>query len=253
MKIVISPAKTLDFESKLPIKEYSQPLFLEEAARLNKVLQKKKPIALSELMGISDKLAQLNWERNQEFSIPFTPENARPAVYAFNGDVYQGLDAYSIAPEKMTQLQDQLRILSGLYGILKPLDLMQPYRLEMGTTLKVGRKKNLYEFWKKQLTDHLNMELQDEELFVNLASNEYFGAVDEKKLKVPVITPIFKDWKNDNLKVISFFAKKARGTMVRYLLESNAKTLEDVKGFDQEGYLYSMEHTLKENQPVFIR
>ncbi len=253
MKIVISPAKTLDLETKLPVKEFSQPIFLEEAQKLNTVLKKKKPKALSELMGISDNLAQLNWERNQAFSIPFSPDNARPAVYAFKGDVYQGLDAYSIAPEKMMKLQEQLRILSGLYGILKPLDLMQPYRLEMGTSLKVGRKKNLYEFWKKQLTDYLNTELQEGELLINLASNEYFNALDPKALNVPVITPIFKDWKNDNLKVISFYAKKARGSMVRYLLESNAQSLEDVLGFDRDGYLFSKEHTLREDQPVFIR
>lgn len=253
MKIVISPAKSLDFESTLPTSEYSQPKFLEEAQKLNTVLKKKKPKALSQLMSISDNLAQLNWERNQQFSLPFSPENARPAVYAFNGDVYQGLDAQSIPVEKLQKLQDTLRILSGLYGILKPLDLIQPYRLEMGTQLKIGRKKNLHEFWKKQLTDHLNQELEDGELFVNLASNEYFGAVDEKKLKVPVITPIFKDWKNDQLKIISFFAKKARGSMVRYILDTDAKTLEDIKGFDYDGYLFSQEHTLKANEPVFIR
>ncbi|MDX1759661.1 MAG: peroxide stress protein YaaA, partial [Arenibacter algicola] len=202
---------------------------------------------------ISANLAELNWERNQQFSVPFTAENARPAIYAFNGDVYQGLDAYTLAADKLESLQEKLRILSGLYGVLKPLDLMQPYRLEMGTQLKIGRKRNLYEFWKKQITDYLNSELQDKELFLNLASNEYFSAVDEKQLKVPVITPIFKDWKNDNLKIISFFAKKARGTMVRYILDADAKTLEDVKGFNRDGYLYSKEHTLKENQPVFIR
>ena len=220
---------------------------------MNKVLAKKKPKALAELMGISANLAELNWERNQQFSVPFTETNARPAIYAFNGDVYHGLDAYTLAVEKLEPLQEKLRILSGLYGVLKPLDLMQPYRLEMGTQLKIGRKKNLYEFWKKQITDYLNSELEDNELFLNLASNEYFGAVDEKQLKVPVITPIFKDWKNDNLKIISFFAKKARGTMVRYILDTDAKTLDDVKGFDRDGYLYSKEHTLKENQPVFIR
>ncbi len=253
MKIVISPAKSLDFESKLPTAKYSQPCFLEQSEKLNKVLVKKKPKALSKLMHISDNLAQLNWERNQQFSTPFTTKNARPAVYAFNGDVYQGLDAYTISEEKLDTLQDTLRILSGLYGILKPLDLIQPYRLEMGTQLKVGRRKNLYEFWKKDLTAHLNSELEDDELFVNLASNEYFGAIDEKALKVPVITPIFKDWKNDKLKVISFFAKKARGSMVRYIMDSNAKTLEDLKGFNLDDYIYSKEHTLKSNQPVFIR
>ena len=253
MKIVISPAKSLDFESKLPTDEFSQPLFLKEAERVNKVLAKKKPKALSELMGISDNLAQLNWERNQQFSLPFTPGDARPAVYAFSGDVYQGLDAYSIAPAKLGNLQQSLRILSGLYGVLRPLDLIQPYRLEMGTQLKIGRNKNLYEFWKKQLTDQLNSELEDGELFINLASNEYFKAIDERKLKVPVISPVFKDWKNDNLKVISFFAKKARGLMVRYILDSGAQTVEDIKEFQLEGYMFSQEHTVKENQPVFIR
>lgn len=253
MKIVISPAKSLDFETTLPTTRHSNPVFLEQAAKLNAVLKKKKPKALSELMSISKNLAELNWERNQQFSVPFTTENARPAVYAFNGDVYQGLDAYSIPENKLDKLQDALRILSGLYGVLKPLDLMQPYRLEMGTQLKIGRKKNLYEFWKKDITDALNQELADNELFVNLASNEYFSAVDTKKLKVPVISPIFKDWKNDKLKIISFFAKKARGSMVRYILDADAKTLEDIKGFNYDGYLFSQEHTLKANEPVFIR
>jgi len=253
MKIVISPAKSLNFESPLPTAQFTQPHFLERAVKLNKILAKKKPKALSELMSISNNLAELNWQRNQDFSTPFTSENARPAVYAFNGDVYQGLDAYSIPENKLAQLQDTLRILSGLYGVLKPLDLMQPYRLEMGSHLKVGRKKNLYEFWKKDLTQQLNSELEDGELFINLASNEYFNAIDVKVLKVPVITPIFKDWKNDKLKIISFFAKKARGSMVRYILDTNAQTLEDIKGFDTDEYSYSKEHTLRENQPVFVR
>jgi len=253
MKIVISPAKSLDFESELPTEKYSQPLFLEQAVKLNKALVKKRPRALSKLMGISNNLAELNWERNQKFSIPFDPTNSRPAIYAFNGEVYQGLDAYTLPGNKLDRLQDTLRILSGLYGVLRPLDLVQPYRLEMGTQLKMGRKKNLYEFWKKQLTDHLNSELEQDELFINLASNEYFGAIDEKKLNVPVITPIFKDWKNDKLKVISFFAKKARGSMVRYILDTNAKTLEDVQGFNLDEYIFSKEHTLKAHQPVFIR
>lgn len=253
MKIVISPAKSLDFEKQLPTSKYTQPDFLEMSKKLNKTLVKKKPKALSELMSISDNLAQLNWQRNQDFETPFTPSNARPAVYAFNGDVYQGLDVYSLSENKIDKLQNTLRILSGLYGVLKPLDLMQAYRLEMGTQLKVGRKKNLYEFWKKELTAHLNSELLEDELFINLASNEYFSAVDVKALKVPVITPIFKDWKNDKLKIISFFAKKARGTMVRYIIDSDAKTLEDIKGFNLDDYIYSQEHTLKANQPVFIR
>ncbi len=253
MKIVISPAKSLDFETQLPTNQFTESVFLEEASKLNAVLVKKKPKVLAELMSISDKLAQLNWERNQQFSTPFTPENARPAVYAFNGDVYQGLDAYTIPQDKLDALQQKLRILSGLYGILKPLDLMQPYRLEMGTQLKVGRKKNLYEFWKDTLTKQLNTELAEDELFINLASNEYFKAIDTKTLKVPVIAPVFKDWKNDKLKIISFFAKKARGSMVRYIIDNDVETLEQLKGFNYDGYQFSQEHTLKPNEPAFIR
>lgn len=253
MKILLSPAKSLDFERPLPTVKYSQPKLLKQSEKLIKVLVKKNPKSLSKLMSISNDLAELNWERNQKFSLPFTPENARPAIYAFNGDVYQGLDAYSISEKKLGRLQDTVRILSGLYGVLKPLDLIQPYRLEMGTQLKIGRKKNLYDFWKQSVTNFLNDELEEGELFINLASNEYFGAVDEKKLKTNVITPVFKDWKNDKLKVISFFAKKARGSMVRYILDTNARTLEDIRGFNMDEYIYSKEHTLKENQPVFIR
>ena len=253
MKIVISPAKSLDFETSLPHSKYTQPVFQVEAERINKILRKKKPRALSKLMGISQNLGELNWERNQNFQIPFSPTNARPAVYAFNGDVYQGLDAYTIESQQLDRLQETLRILSGLYGLLKPLDLIQPYRLEMGTSLRMGRKKNLYEFWKDKLTGTLNDELEDNELFINLASDEYYKAIDPKKLKVPVITPIFKDWKNDKLKVIGFFAKKARGSMVRYILDTGATSLDDIKGFDRDDYLFSQEHTLRADQPVFVR
>ena len=253
MKIVVSPAKSLDFETALPTQKHTEPSFLVEAEKLNNVLQKKSPKNLSDLMSISDKLAQLNWQRNQDWSLPFTQENARPAVYAFNGDVYTGLDGYTIPEDKLDILQDKLRILSGLYGILKPLDLIQPYRLEMGTKLKVGRSNNLYEFWKKQLTEWLNNELQDDELFVNLASNEYFSAIDKKALKVPVITPQFKDWKGDKLKMISFFAKKARGMMVRYIIDTGAETIEDLKGFNYDGYGYSEEYTTKPSELVFVR
>ncbi|WP_378177407.1 peroxide stress protein YaaA [Aquimarina sp. SS2-1] len=253
MKIVISPAKSLDFETALPTDKHTKPSFLTEAEKLNLGLQKKTPKKLSDLMSISDNLAQLNWQRNQDFSLPFTTENARPAVYAFKGDVYIGLDSYTIPEEKLDVLQDTLRILSGLYGILKPLDLIQPYRLEMGTKLKVGRNNNLYEFWKKQVTEQLNAELEDDELFVNLASNEYFSVIDKKALKVPIITPQFKDWKGDKLKMISFFAKKARGMMVRYIIDTGAETVEDLKGFNYDGYSFSQEHTTKPNELVFVR
>ncbi|NQY05063.1 MAG: peroxide stress protein YaaA [Flavobacteriaceae bacterium] len=254
MKIVVSPAKSLNYESELPTYQYSEACFLNEAERLNKLLKKKSPKVLKELMGISDNLAELNWQRNQDWNLPFTAENARPSVYAFNGDVYNGLDAYTIPEKKLGQLQGTLRILSGLYGVLKPLDLMQPYRLEMGTKFPVGKHKNLHDFWKKKVTEKLNEELEEGELFVNLASNEYFAAVDSKVLKTSVITPIFKDWKNDKLKVISFFAKKARGSMARYVLDTNAQTLEDLKGFNYDGYAFSEEYSnLEKNELVFVR
>ncbi|TLP81026.1 peroxide stress protein YaaA [Maribacter sp. ACAM166] len=253
MKIVISPAKSLDYDSVCPVSKYTIPNFIEDAEKLNKVLAKKKPKALSELMSISDNLAQLNWQRNQEFQTPFTLDNARQAIYAFNGDVYQGLDAYTLSEDKIEHLQKMLRILSGQYGLLKPLDLMQPYRLEMGTSLSVGRKKNLYEYWGNRLTDFLNDEMNEEEVLVNLASNEYYNVLQPKNIKATIITPIFKDWKNDKLKIISFFAKKARGSMVRYIIDSEANTLEDIKGFNLDNYEFSHEHTLKQNEPVFIR
>lgn len=253
MKIIISPAKSLDFETALPTSKYTESVFLNQAEKLNVALKKKTPQKLIELMGISDNLAKINWQRNQDWHLPFTHENARPAVYAFNGDVYTGLDAYTIPEEKLATLEGKLRILSGLYGILKPLDLIQPYRLEMGTKLKVGRKNNLYEFWKKQITQQLNEELSDDELFLNLASNEYFSVIDTKALRVPVITPQFKEWKDGKLKIISFFAKKARGLMVRYIIDTGVQTIEELKGFNYEGYGFSEEHSTKPGELVFVR
>ncbi|MFI0427365.1 MAG: peroxide stress protein YaaA [Flavobacterium sp.] len=252
MKIVISPAKSLNYETQLPITTYTESAFLSKAVTIQKTLKKKKPKQLMELMDISDKLAELNWQRNQEWNVPFSPENARQAVYAFDGDVYTGLDVYSLSTEKVLVLQEKLRILSGLYGLLKPLDLMQPYRLEMGTKIQIGTKKNLYEFWKKTITDTLNKELSKGELFINLASNEYFSAVDTKVLKVPVITPEFKDYKDGKLKMISFFAKKARGLMVRYIIDNNAETIDDLKGFNYEGYAFDA-NLSKGNTLVFTR
>lgn len=253
MKIVISPAKSLDFETQLPTKLYSEYDFVKQSVSIDKVLKKQKPKQLMNLMSISDKLADLNWQRNQQRNVAeITTENARPAIYAFNGDVYIGLDAYSLSEDKIKVLQDKLRILSGLYGLLKPLDLMQPYRLEMGTKLSIGKNKNLYEFWKPTIVKQLNSELEKEELFVNLASNEYFDAVDVKKLKVPVITPEFKDYKDGKLKIISFFAKKARGLMVRYIIDTNAQTIDDLKGFDYEGYAFDA-NISTETKLVFTR
>ncbi len=252
MKIVLSPAKSLNFETALPTPKYTEACFLAEAERLNRLLKKKSARSLSKLMGISANLGQLNYERNQDWSLPFTPSNARPSVYAFSGDVYRGLDVYTLPEDKIEVLQNTLRIISGLYGILKPLDLIQPYRLEMGTKFPVGKNKNLYEFWKKKIVKELNDELEDDELFINLASNEYFKAIDAKALKVPVITAVFKDLKNGEYKSIMTFAKLARGYMTRYLIDTNAKTLDDVKGFNYEGYGYS-EPMSTETELVFIR
>ena len=253
MKIVVSPAKSLDLETKLPTSRVTQPNFLVEAETLNNKLKRKSKKAIGELMSISDNLAQLNYQRYKDFSTPFTKTNARPAVFTFAGDVYQGLDAYTIPESKLDLLQDTLRILSGMYGVLRPLDLMQPYRLEMGTSLKINQNNNLYEFWGDQVTNVLNDELGDNEILLNLASQEYFKVVDPEKIKVPVISPVFKDFKNGKLKIISFYAKKARGSMARYVVDHNTKTLRGLKSFDYDGYGYSEEYTEKENEPVFIR
>ena len=252
MKLVLSPAKSLDFESKLPTSKTSEAQFLSESERINKLLKKKSAKSLSKLMHISDALGQLNYERNQDWSLPFTKGNARPAIYAFNGDVYRGLDAYTISNDKINQLQDKVRILSGLYGLLKPLDLIQAYRLEMGTKFPVGKNKNLYEFWKKSIAKSLNNELEDNELFLNLASNEYFKAIDAKALKVPVINIDFKEFKNGDYKTIGIFAKLARGLMARYIIDTNAETLHAVKGFNTEGYGFS-EQLSNKTTLVFTR
>ncbi|WP_179376629.1 peroxide stress protein YaaA [Winogradskyella wichelsiae] len=252
MKLVLSPAKSLDYETKLPTTKTTEGQFLKEADQLNKVLKKKSAKDLSELMHISDNLGQLNFERNQEWELPFTQDNARPAIYAFSGDVYRGIDAYTIDTKKLDKVEDTVRILSGLYGILKPLDLVQPYRLEMGTKLPVGKNKNLYEFWQKKVTKALNEELEDDELFINLASNEYFKAVDTKALKVPVVNIVFKEFKNDKYKIVAFYAKLARGLMTRYIIDTDAKTVDDIKAFNYENYGFSDALSSK-NELVFTR
>ena len=252
MKLVLSPAKSLNFEKGLPTNKTSESCFLKESERLNRLLKKKSARSLSKLMSISPALGQLNYERNQEWQLPFTNENARQAIYAFSGDVYRGLDAYTIPKSKLEKVQSTVRIISGLYGILNPLDLMQPYRLEMGTKFPVGKNKNLYEFWRKKIAASLNEELDDDVLFLNLASNEYFKAIDTKALKVPVITAAFKDLKNGEYKTIMTFAKLARGYMTRYVIDKNANTIDDIKGFNYEGYGFS-EAMSTETELVFIR
>ncbi|OSY88344.1 hypothetical protein WH52_06160 [Tenacibaculum holothuriorum] len=252
MKIIISPAKSLDFESKVPTSLHTQPLFLEQSAKLNKKLKTLSRKKLSELMKISPDLASLNYDRNQNWLPPFTLENAKQAVYAFTGEVYRGLDVNSIESDKLPILQERLRILSGLYGVLRPLDLIQPYRLEMGTKLKVGRADNLYKFWGDSVAETLNSEMKDDELFVNLASSEYFKVIPKKVLKVPMITPVFKDFKNGQYKTIMTFAKKARGLMVRYIVDDNITTLEGLKSFNIDGYGFSEEMST-DTELVFTR
>ena len=252
MKLVLSPAKSLNFDSKIPTTKNTESCFLKESERLNKLLKKKSARSLSKLMKISPALGQLNYERNQNWELPFTQDNARQAIYAFSGDVYRGLDAYTIPKDRLDKVQNTVRIISGLYGLLKPLDLMQPYRLEMGTKFPVGKNKNLYEFWKQKITQNLNEELEDNELFLNLASNEYFKAIDTKALKVPVVTALFKDLKNGEYKSIMTFAKLARGYMTRYVIDTNANTIDDIKGFNYEGYGFS-EAMSSDTELVFIR
>jgi hypothetical protein len=252
MKIIISPAKSLDFESIPPVSLHTQPRFLEKSETLNRKLKTLSKKKLSELMSISDDLARLNYERNQEWETPFTPENAKQAIYAFTGAVFQGIDVNSLKEEKIPLLQESLRILSGLYGLLKPLDLIQPYRLEMGTRLKIGRKENLYKYWDEELAESLNKELYNNELIINLASSEYFKALPKKVLKTPMITPIFKDFKNGEYKTIMTYAKKARGFMVRYIIDNNVKTIEELKGFNIANYRFSEELSVG-NDLVFTR
>ncbi len=254
MLIVISPAKSLDFESPLTTSHFTIPEMLDDSEKLLPKLRKMKPKQLSELMGISAALGRLNYERYQTWSQPFTPENARQAILAFSGDVYQGLDAKTFSEDQLLQLQKKLRILSGLYGVLKPLDLMQPYRLEMGTKLKVQRSNDLYAFWKKKITPKIAEAIKESgsDVLVNLASNEYYKSIDTKKLGVEIVTPEFKDLKNGTYKMISFYAKRARGLMTRFIVENNIEKVEDLQAFDAEGYTFNPRLS-KPGKPVFTR
>lgn len=241
MLILLSPAKNLDYKTPVPTQEYSSLALPAETQTLAEVCKTLSPADLSSLMGISDKLATLNAERFNDFSMPFTPENARQAMYAFNGDVYAGLDAYSLSDEDVAFAQAHLRILSGLYGVLKPLDLMQPYRLEMGTGLATEKGKNLYQYWDNAITEQLNQMQSD--IVVNLASNEYFSAVKTQTLAGQLITPVFKDEKNGKVKIISFYAKKARGLMARWIIQNRITTVEALSGFDVAGYRFAPEES----------
>lgn len=255
MLLVVSPAKTLDYETELPLPEaeFTQPEMLKDSQVLVKQLKEFSPLQIGSLMKLSDKLAVLNATRFEQWKKPFTPKNARPAVYAFKGDVYTGLDAYSLGKQDMKFAQKHLRILSGLYGLLKPLDLMQAYRLEMGTKLENERGKDLYAFWDNKITDKLNEDLKAKgDVLINLASNEYFKSVKKTHLNAEIITPVFKDEKNGQYKVISFFAKKARGMMAAYIIKNRIKNAEDIKSFDVAGYRFNAAMS-KGNDWVFAR
>ncbi|WAJ70942.1 peroxide stress protein YaaA [Catenovulum adriaticum] len=254
MLVVISPAKNLDYDTQAPNTHYSQPELLEYSQQLIDVCKQLSPADISSLMKISDKLAGLNAARFAQWHPNFTLDNAKQAIYAFNGDVYTGLNATRLNHKDIEYAQTHLRILSGLYGVLKPLDLMQAYRLEMGTKLENERGSNLYHFWGEIITQKLNDQLSaiQSDILVNLASNEYFKAVKVKSLNASLITPTFKDWKNGQYKMISFYAKKARGLMAKYIIENQVKTKASLLNFDSAGYQYSDEFSTAD-KPVFTR
>jgi len=255
MLMVISPAKTLDYTTPVVTTKFTEPDFLTDSRMLVDELLKLSPVRVSELMNISDKLAALNVARYAAWCFPFTPENARQSILAFKGDVYTGLSAETMGGKTFDYAQKHLRILSGLYGLLRPLDLIQPYRLEMGTKLANSRGKDLYTFWGAIITKELNMLLSrhNDSVLINLASNEYFKAVMLSILDGEVVTPVFKDKKNGVYKIISFYAKKARGMMVRYIIDNSITNVEDLKGFDCQGYKFNVGLSTKPNEMVFTR
>lgn len=254
MLLLVSPAKDLDVQPLTKTVAVTQPQLLEQSQQLADICKDLTPNDLSGLMHISDKLAGLNAARFAQWQLPFTEQNAKAALFTFNGDVYQGLDALSLSDDDIAFAQQHLRILSGLYGVLRPLDLMQPYRLEMGTKLANPQGKDLYAFWQDSITTLLNQQLSalNSELVVNLASQEYFKAVKPKLLNGRLITPVFKDFKNGQYKIISFFAKKARGLMARYIIQQRITEASQLKSFDLAGYQFSSEQS-SANELVFLR
>lgn len=252
MLIIVSPAKKLDFENPAPIEEFTTCEFLETSNKLIKDLKKLEVSDIAKLMKLSDSLAELNFTRYKEFKTPFSLKNAKQAAYAFKGDTYVGLDFESFNKVQVKYAQNKLRILSGLYGLLKPLDLIQPYRLEMGTKFGINASKNLYGVWQNTITEALNKELKKQKVLVNLASKEYFSAIDFKKLNGDVITPVFKEKKNGEYKIISFAAKRARGMMSQYIIKNNLKEVEQIKSFDMDNYKFSKSMS-SDDEFVFIR
>ncbi|WP_394559583.1 peroxide stress protein YaaA [Aquipseudomonas alcaligenes] len=254
MLLVISPAKTLDYDTPPATARFTQPQFLDHAQELIGQLRQMSPQQIGELMHLSDKLSALNVARYGSWHPDFTPANAKQALLAFKGDVYTGLAAEDFAEADFDFAQKHLRMLSGLYGVLRPLDLMQPYRLEMGTKLANARGNNLYDFWGERISGWLNEALaeQGDDILLNLASNEYFGAVKRKALNARIIDTEFKDLKNGQYKIISFYAKKARGLMARYVIKERISDPEQLKAFDYQGYRYSAEQS-KPDSLVFLR
>ncbi|NLZ12522.1 MAG: peroxide stress protein YaaA [Alcaligenaceae bacterium] len=240
MLVVLSPAKKLDYDSPVRTTKHSQPQFVLQAQGLIDVLRQKSATEISGLMSLSDTLARLNVERYQAWEPKFTQTNSRQAVLAFNGDVYEGLDAATLSDDQLDWAQQHVAILSGLYGVLRPLDLMQPYRLEMGTRLATGKGKNLYDYWGTEIAEYLNQSLaqQGSDVIVNLASEEYFRSVDQKVLKARVVQCVFQDEKNGTWKIISFYAKRARGLMARYIVDHRIDEPEQLKGFNVDGYAF---------------
>lgn len=254
MLTVISPAKTLDLTSAVPDIDTSQPLFLERAARLAKGAAKLKPAKIKQLMQISDALSELNAARFKAFALPFTADNARPAIRTFAGDVYIGFDAKTLEPDGLEFAQAHVRILSGLYGLLRPLDLMQPYRMEMKTRFGVGKARTLYEYWGGKIAEALADELREhaDATLINLASNEYFAAVKTARLPGTVVTPTFQEWRGSSLKFNSFAAKRARGSMARYICDHRIDRPDGLRDFDRDGYRF--EPALSEaGQLSFVR
>jgi len=254
MLIVLSPAKSLDYKTPVQVKTPTLPEFVSESAKLIADLQKLSPQDVAKLMGLSDQLAALNVGRYRDWSKKFTAENSKPAIYAFDGDVYDGFDVKTLNAKDVAFAQDHIRILSGLYGALKPLDLMQAYRLEMGTSFKNARGKDLYAFWGSRVTDSLKkvLEKQKKPVLLNLASEEYFKVLQPKELDCPVIAPVFQDAKDGKYKIISFYAKRARGLMARYVVENRINDPVDLKGFNVDGYKYfAADSTLE--KPIFRR
>ncbi|MFW1940342.1 peroxide stress protein YaaA [Acinetobacter junii] len=254
MFALISPAKTLDYTTALPTDTHTQPRLLEQSQQLIDACRKLSATEIASLMTVSEKIANLNVERFRDWNAEFDFSNARQALFAFKGDVYTGLDAYHLKDQDIDFAQQHLRMLSGLYGLLRPLDLMMPYRLEMGTKLKNSRGNNLYEFWGSIITDQINQDLAeiDAKVLVNLASDEYYKSVNEKKIQAEIIKPVFLDQKNGKYKVISFYAKKARGLMARYLIENKLNQVEQLKAFDSEGYYFDAESS-SDKELVFKR